>query len=313
MPSDEQPPGFWNLAKELTIGVWDITKEVGKETREGIKSYSENAKVEAQKHHLKHFEKIKNFEKRAKDEGISEESLVRFIKELGIKQKKPEEPRGSGGLLEGINHNLSMVNESIIESRFEQYIKHFKNYKKIYKEALVRGVLPDGAKEILKDCGFTLIELRSSAAEEIVKDASTSGEDLAKLKKSFGVTQSKLVSPLVPPKNLAGEGSSQENFNQAEEYFKKGNEKESDSKPILSSYFSSLIEKYLSNYQAIERGEILQGNMRPTKGYHDHFRAVCRGEKKAVTIDEQAYMAWKEQDRPPQKDSTETTIDVDLP
>ena len=83
--------------------------------------------------------------------------------------------------------------------------------------------------------------------------------------------------------------------------------------PGLIPYFSSLIEKYLSNYQAIERGEILQGNMRPTKGYHDHFRAVCRGEKKAVTVDEQAYMAWKEQDRPPQKDSTETTIDVDLP
>ena len=99
----------------------------------------------------------------------------------------------------------------------------------------------------------------------------------------------------------------------AEEYSKKGNKKESNSKPMLSSYFSSLIEKYLSNYQAIERGEILQGNVMPPKASHNNFRAVCRGEKKAVTVDEQAYMAWKEQDRPPQKDSTETTIDVDLP
>ena len=249
MPSDEQP-GFWELVKELTAGAWGITKEVGKEapgvikfvakeTREGIKSYSENAKVEAQKHHLEHFEKMKNFEKRAKDAGISDENLARFIKELGIKQKKFEEPGGSGGLLEGINHNLGVANESIIEYQFEQYIKHFKDYKKIYKEALVRGVLPDRVEEILKDCGFTLSELEGSADE----------------------------------------GSSQEDFNQAEEYSKKGNEKESDSKPILSSYFSSLIEKYLSNYQAIERGEILQGNVRPTKGYHNHFRAVCRGEK----------------------------------
>ena len=305
--------GFWGIAKELTTGLLDISKEVAKETREGIKSYSKNATVEAQKHHLEHFEKMKNFEKRAKDAGISEESLATFIKELEIKQKKFEEPGGSGGLLEGINHNLGMMNESIVEYRFEQYIRHFKNYKKNYKEAIAGGLLPERIEEIFKDCGFTLIELKGSADEESVKDASTSGKDLAKLKKSFGVTQSKLVSPLVPPKNLAGEGSSQENFNQAKEYSKKGNKKESISKPILSSYFSSLIEKYLSNYQAIERGEILQGNMRPTKGYHDHFLAVCRGEKKAVTVDEQAYMAWKEQDRPPQKDSTETTIDVDLP
>jgi hypothetical protein len=358
--------GFWGIAKELTTGLLDISKEVAKETREGIKSYSKNATVEAQKHHLEHFEKMKNFEKRAKDAGISEESLARFIKELEIKQKKFEEPGGSGGLLEGINHNLGMMNESIVEYRFEQYIRHFKNYKKTYKEAIAGGLLPERVEEIFKDCRFTLIELKGSADEESVKDASTSGKDLAKLKKSFGVTQSKLVSPLVPPKNLAGEGSSQENFNQAEkyskkgnekqalaklnkdfgatqseprkkiteylqehkanrkrssqedfnqakEYSKKGNEKESISKPILSSYFSSLIEKYLSNYQAIERGEILQGNVRPTKGYHNHFREVCRGEKKAVTVDEQAYMAWKEQDRPPQKDPTETTINIDLP
>ena len=286
--------GFWGIAKELTTGLLDISKEVAKETREGIKSYSKNATVEAQKHHLEHFEKMKNFEKRAKDAGISEESLARFIKELGIKQKKFEEPGGSGGLLEGINNNLGMVNESMIEYQFEQYIKHFKDYKKIYKEAVARGgETLARTEELLKDCGFILSDLESSADEESVKDASTSGEDLPKLKKSFGVTQSKLVSPLVPPKNLAGEGSSQENFNQAKEYSKKGNKKESISKPILSSYFSSLIEKYLSNYQAIERGEILQGNVWPTKGYHNHFREVCRGEKQAVTIHEQAYMEWK--------------------
>ena len=63
--------------------------------------------------------------------------------------------------------------------------------------------------------------------------------------------------------------------------------------PGLIPYFSSLIEKYLSNYQAIERGEIPQGNVMPPKASHNNFRAVCRGEKKAVTAHEQAYMEWK--------------------
>ena len=62
----------------------------------------------------------------------------------------------------------------------------------------------------------------------------------------------------------------------------------------LKPFFRSLIEQYLSNYQAIERGEILQGNVIPPKASHDNFRAACRGEKKAVTAHEQAYMAWKE-------------------
>ena len=176
--------GFWGIAKELTTGLLDISKEVAKETREGIKSYSKNATVEAQKHHLEHFEKMKNFEKRAKDAGISDENLARFIKELGIKQKKFEEPGGSGGLLEGINNNLDMVNESLIEYQFEQYIKHFKDYKKIYKEAVARGgETLARTEELLKDCGLTLSDLESSADEESVKDASTSGEDLPKLKK----------------------------------------------------------------------------------------------------------------------------------
>jgi hypothetical protein len=136
------------------------------------------------------------------------------------------------------------------------------------------------------------------------------------LNKDFGATQSeprKKITEYLQEHKANRKRSSQEDFNQAKEYSKKGNEKESISKPILSSYFSSLIEKYLSNYQAIERGEILQGNVWPTKGYHNHFREVCRGEKQAVTIHEQAYMEWKKQDRPPQKDSTETTIDIDLP
>jgi TPR repeat protein/uncharacterized protein YifE (UPF0438 family) len=81
----------------------------------------------------------------------------------------------------------------------------------------------------------------------------------------------------------------------------------------LTPYFSSLIEKYLSNYQAIERGEILQENLIPRKASRNNFRAVCRGEKKAVTAHEQAYMAWKKLDRPPQKGSTETTKIIDLP
>ena len=75
MPSDEQP-GFWKLAKELTAGVWGITKEVGKETRIGIKSYSENTKVEAQKHRLEHLKKMKKIEKHAKDAGVSGKNLA---------------------------------------------------------------------------------------------------------------------------------------------------------------------------------------------------------------------------------------------
>ena len=155
--------GFWGIAKELTTGLLDISKEVAKETREGIKSYSKNATVEAQKHHLKHFEKIKNFKKRAKDAGISEESLARFIKELGIKQKNFEEPGGSGGLLEGFNSHLNMANESLIEKQFEQYIKSFNDYKKMYKDAVAQGLLSDRLEEIFKDCRFTLSELEGSA------------------------------------------------------------------------------------------------------------------------------------------------------
>ena len=60
---------------------------------------------------------------------------------------------------------------------------------------------------------------------------------------------------------------------------------------MFNSYLSSLIEKYLSNYQAIERGDILQGNVMPPKASHNNFRGICRGE--AVTAHEQAYMEWK--------------------
>jgi hypothetical protein len=33
--------GFWRSIKELATGVWGITKEVGKEEHQEIKSYSE--------------------------------------------------------------------------------------------------------------------------------------------------------------------------------------------------------------------------------------------------------------------------------
>jgi hypothetical protein len=181
MPSDEQP-GFWELVKDLTAGAWGITKEVGKEvpgviksvakeTREGIKSYSENAKVEAQKHHLEHSKKMKKFEKRAKDAGISEESLARFIKEVGFEERKPEDPGGSGGLLEGINHNLGMWNQSMMETRFEQYIKNFNDYKKMYKEAVAQGGETLAiTEEGLKDCGFTWSELLGTTEKGSAKD-----------------------------------------------------------------------------------------------------------------------------------------------
>ena len=161
--------GFWGIAKELTTGLLDISKEVAKETREGIKSYSKNATVEAQKHHLEHFEKMKNFEKRAKDAGISEESLARFIKELGIKQKNEDGPSGtgdSGGLLDIPYNGFGMLNETLIEAQFEQYIRHFNNNIKMYKEAVARnnGSL-DRLKEILKDSNFTWSEIEAAADE----------------------------------------------------------------------------------------------------------------------------------------------------
>jgi hypothetical protein len=335
MPSDERPPGFWNLAKELTTGVWDITKEVGKETREGIKSYSENAKMEAQKHHLEHSKKIKIFKKRAKDAGITEESLDKFIKEEEFEQKKSEEPEGSGSLLEGISNNLGMWHESVKEARFEQYIRHFNNNKKMYKEAVARNDRTlDLLKEILKDSNFIWSEIEAAAESEIeaaavadegscqknfdqTEEYSNKGNEkqaLAKLNKDFGATQveprEKITEFLKEHKANLKE-SAQEDINHANEYSKKGNEEESISKSILNPYFSSLIEKYLSNYQAIEQGEILQENLIPRKASRNNFRAVCKGEKKAVTAHEQAYMAWKKQAGPPQNVSTEP--DIDLP
>ncbi len=169
MPSGEQL-GFWELVKELTAGAWGITKEVGKEAHEEIKSYSENTKVEAQKHRLEHFEKLKTLHKRAKDAGISEESLARFMKELGIEQKKPEDgPSGtgdSGGLLDIPYNGVGMLNEKLIEAQFEQYIRHFNNNIKMYKEAVARnnGSL-DRLKEILKDSNFTWSEIEAAADE----------------------------------------------------------------------------------------------------------------------------------------------------
>jgi uncharacterized protein YifE (UPF0438 family) len=81
--------------------------------------------------------------------------------------------------------------------------------------------------------------------------------------------------------------------------------------PSLTPYFSALIKKYLSNYQAIERGESLQEDLIPRKVSRNNFSAVCRGEKNAVTAHEQAYMAWKKLDQSPQKGSAETTTNDD--
>lgn len=320
--------GLWDLAKGLTSEVWDISKVVGKEapglikelakeTREAVKSYSENSKVDAQKHRLKHIENMKKLRKRAKDAGISEESLTKESKDFGVAEGKsedtPSESEGSVSLLNGINCQSQMFNESMIEVHFEQYISSFNSYKKMYKKLIEQGderalAL---AKKIVKDCGFTLSEIECSTNEKSVKDAGTSEEYLAKLKKDFGVTPSE------------SEGSSDAkgshgNINRSEDENPHGVntkqwKKESDSKPIFNSFFSSLIENYLSNYQAIERGEILRENLIPRKASRNNFRAVCRGEKKAVTAHEQAYMAWKKLDRPSQKGSTETTINIDLP
>ena len=49
----------------------------------------------------------------------------------------------------------------------------------------------------------------------------------------------------------------------------------------------------------------------PPKDSHNNFRAVCRGEKKAVTAHEQAYMAWEKLDQSTRKGSAETTTNDD--
>jgi hypothetical protein len=171
MPSDEQL-GFWKLIKELTAGIWGITKEVGKEAHEEIKTYSENTKVKAQKHRLEHFEKLKTLHKRAKDAGISEESIARFMNELGIEQKKPEDgpsgTGGSGGLLDITYNGIGMLNETLIEKQFEQYIRHFNGNKNMCKEAFAGndGSL-DRLKEILKDSKFKWSEIKAAAESEI--------------------------------------------------------------------------------------------------------------------------------------------------
>jgi hypothetical protein len=172
MPSDEQL-GFWKLVKELTSGVWGITKEVGKEAHKEIKSYSENTKVEAQKHRLEHFEKLKILHNRANDAGISEESIARFMKELGIEQKKPEGgPSGtgdSGGILDIPYNGIGMLNEKLIEARFEQYIRHFNNDIKLYKKAVASNLSLDRLKEIFieTDSNFTWSEIEAAAKSEI--------------------------------------------------------------------------------------------------------------------------------------------------
>lgn len=333
--TEKKEAGLWDLikelakeapgiTKELTTDLWALSKEVGKEapglikelakeTREAVKSYSENSKIDAQKHRLKHIENMKKLRKRAKDAGISEETLTRRSKDFGFAEGNPEdtpsESEGSVSLLNGINYQSQMFNKSMKEAHFESYISSFNSHKKMYKEVVARG--DERALVIFKDCGFTLSELEGSPDEGSVKDPGISEESLARYKKDFGVTPSE-------PDDSAGTRSSQKNINQPEEanpYGIKSNDrkKETDSKPIFNSFFSSLIEKYLSNYQAIERGEILQRNVIPHKVSHNNFRAVCRGEKKAVTAHEQAYMAWKKLDRPQQKASTETTINIDLP
>ena len=291
----ELTAGLWDLSKELAKEAPGLTKDLAKETLEGVKSYSENAKADAHKFHLEHIEKMKKLEKRAKDAGISEVVLAIIKKDLGVTHEEPADTQrefeGSANLLDIPNYALLIARESLVEEEFAKRL-----------EPLLTTDNSIAKFTLDQDVAFD---------EGSVKDAGISEEYLAKLKKDFGVTPSE-------PENSADTGSSQKNFNQSEEVNPYGInskdwKKESDSKPIFNSFFSSLIEKYLSNYQAIERGEILQGNVIPHKVSHNNFRAVCRGEKKAVTAHEQAYMAWKKLGRPPEKGSTETTINVDLP
>ena len=175
--TEKKKDGLWDLikelakeapgiTKELTTDLWALSKEVGKEapglikelakeTREAVKSYSENSKIDAQKHHLKHIENMKKLRKRAKDAGISEETLTRRSKDFGVAEGKsediPSESEGSVSLLNGINYQSQMFKESMIEVHFESYISSFNSHKKMYKEVVARG--DERALVIFKDCG----------------------------------------------------------------------------------------------------------------------------------------------------------------
>ena len=78
--AEKKKAGFWGLTKELAK---EAQKIVGN-TIEGVKSASENIKLDAHKHHLEHIEKMKKLEKRAKDAGISDEDLTKLKKDLGV-------------------------------------------------------------------------------------------------------------------------------------------------------------------------------------------------------------------------------------
>lgn len=127
---------------------------------------------------------------------------------------------------------------------------------------------------------------------ELTKDWE-SGMELLPILKKYGRTPFAIFAKLC----LLGELSEELNpYVNTKEW-----KKEFVSTSTLNPFFSSLIEKYLSNYQAIERGEVIKGNVIPPKSSHNNFRAVCKGEQKAVTAHEKAYMAWKKEARPPQE------------
>jgi len=140
--TEKKEAGLWDLikelakeapgiTKELTTDLWALSKEVGKEapglikavakeTREAVKSYSENSKVDAQKHRLKHIENMKKFRKRAKDAGISEEDLAKLKKDYGFTQRESEV---SASALDSIRITAARGLDLEFEKRFEQHLE----------------------------------------------------------------------------------------------------------------------------------------------------------------------------------------------
>jgi hypothetical protein len=161
--TEKKKDGLWNLTKELAKEVQGYTKELAKdapgytkelakevlsitkeltkeapsyarETQkiignaiEGVKSTSEEIKVDAHKSTLEHIEKIKKLEKRAKDAGISEEGLAKLKKDFGFTQKKSEdtqrESEVSTSTLDSIRILACRGLDLEYEKRFEQHIK----------------------------------------------------------------------------------------------------------------------------------------------------------------------------------------------
>jgi TPR repeat protein len=151
--------GKWGergLAKKAQNIVGNKLERFGDTLESASKEFKEEMKEAAQEHRLKHIEKMKKLEKRAKDAGISEEDIAKLTRDLEPTQRES-----------------------------------------------------DGSAVVIP----------VSAINRILQESSLTEEDIAKLTRDLEPTERE-------SEGSADEGSAQEDFNQAKEHSKKGNDKE---------------------------------------------------------------------------------------